>query len=1139
MNHIIFHFLFILTPIFSAPTPFFCDNFQNSEHNIRHHEIKKADNGNILAASDSSLSTPTGGYLSIQTTVWGDRYIYKKGSPDCPLQSNGGCGIYYTYACSCSDKGGCDTCTGFNSCPCPEFYASIFNLVYINEIISTNSANNQFQITFEAEGQGKLDVFALFPVSSCPSNFLVRTLEKGKYANTPNSIDQISLSSTKKIVSILYTHTNYGCSLISKNQIMLAFNGKAKIRNLVVSNPGEINDLVLMGTIGKTMKYNSLYASDSKIIDSVTFEGSNSFDSSSLSHSYLGITKIIGSSQGMCTLKTFGSINKIVGVGSSNVLICGIANSYLTGGSSSTTFKIERIYGNCYIENFDISKGDSLDLTIFDSFHNYTQISNSVQSCGENCFQITFGENIVIIKNIDKSEAPNMKMIFKEYPCFNLCPDCRFPSDCSFCTNCVPGLCDLQKCHQCSPPFYLYRSLCIDKCDSGVYVDKTNRKCYDCSITNCLACDQDYKCFSCEEPTFLYKGKCLETCPERTYSFLPLNSQKLCIDCSSDCEVCDSNGCLICDPGFLRYIKDEIYKCVPESCFYDEQGECVQAPEEIPEIYKPDIIKEIKNGDFIPDALNYLITDYDEKNNFICQASLEEIGINKCMCYEMKKNLGFLAISAMLKYILKRKGDAFVLCSKYSSIYDKNCFFNTQSFDLYFKNQVTFEKEIFVLQKSNFNGVSYDVEKFRSIFNMIRGPDEYFVIITILNGTKQTELLLIQWELQLEGKTINSFGTKEIFVVADTKKGCNDIQKRRYSLKYTYGKNDDYFIKSFILFKRIDQNTANVALNNSDICKNYIGNYERCRLKSDKSFFEIYERHMSRATSWTPAFRNLSLNQKCALVDLFFEVGEINLINFKEFKEYIDNQNFTQTFESQSDIYQNSWINNSRIQMALQIISGKKQLKNEEKIEKCDYTLFHVQDERSCDVKKINGLIKQLLEIFSDPNNYFKKIPLSDYSNLVFNDISQIFVLERNTSIKFEEVLLNNPNFTFKVKSGIKTYPEVFLLSKWQIICKNISKIEDNAKIYSRLSGEYIEIENSDEVKNILINNGFEDQGDNIFSLVSKNSENHETLRGENIKCLQKLWNSFHKEEIINEDGIFSNEMEKKLEIISKDGFKL
>ena len=580
-----FPFFFLLT---ASDSIIFYDNFQNSQESFSYHYTSQSQEMTIIQDTDS-YSSRTSTPFSGSTKSFGERYVKSLGNSGCPLLSDGRCGIYYRncYDCSCGCSG-CSTCcdSGYYYCDCPQNFAYHYEFFYLDLDITTQSISQQFQITFEAKGSGTLDLLAIFPINSCPSSFVTMIHpQRGKYALAPSPIQEITLSSDYKIFTIIYSHADYGCSLKVLNTIMIGFNqGPFTIKNLVVSNPEKpVSEDFLLAKNG--FFYIALYVAENRIVDTVSYINYNSIDLASIPDRFdSSIKTLIGPRDGNSILFSFNEVVNIKANGPNNNLTCGITNSHLWGGSSNTVFIIKNIPGQiCYIENFNIAEEDIINVDNFDHYHNFSQIERFFDSsCGEDCLNLTMENSQIIFHGLTMEQSSTMSIHFSPSPCFDVCPDCRIISDCAGCQNCVPGLCDLEGCHQCNDPFFVSLSKCAENCPSGSFIDFQNMKCFQCNIDFCIECSKDFQCKICLKDTFLYKFICLQTCPEKTYFSLDSLGRNICVDCKENCNVCSYDGCLNCADGFYKFLDlegDGLYKCIPSNCQqYNKDLKCADIP---------------------------------------------------------------------------------------------------------------------------------------------------------------------------------------------------------------------------------------------------------------------------------------------------------------------------------------------------------------------------------------------------------------------------------------------------------------------------------------------------------------------------------------------------------------------------------
>lgn len=175
----------------------------------------------------------------------------------------------------------------------------------------------------------------------------------------------------------------------------------------------------------------------------------------------------------------------------------------------------------------------------------------------------------------------------------SLCPQtCSSCHEKDYCTSCISG-------------YYLYRDQCekcgegcnscekspdfCTSCLSGYLLDSANNKCIKCP-EGCVDCDTDKKCTSCTNGYYLNQDNCVKcdasckTCKDGTnactecsigYTF---NQFKHCIKCPANCTICDSTGCLDCDPEFYPLIDGTCAPCseVFFECTGPTENDCYQ-----------------------------------------------------------------------------------------------------------------------------------------------------------------------------------------------------------------------------------------------------------------------------------------------------------------------------------------------------------------------------------------------------------------------------------------------------------------------------------------------------------------------------------------------------------------------------------
>ena len=103
--------------------------------------------------------------------------------------------------------------------------------------------------------------------------------------------------------------------------------------------------------------------------------------------------------------------------------------------------------------------------------------------------------------------------------------------------------------------------------------------------------------------------------------------------------------------------------------------------------------------------------------------------------------------------IMKKNNFTF-LCNAQNSIFDEECLYSTDSLETVFNNNLVYEESLSVL--IDFNQMKYDYQEFLYLFNTIRGRQDYFIIIKILNRTLSRDLLLINWDLTFSSSDNNT-----------------------------------------------------------------------------------------------------------------------------------------------------------------------------------------------------------------------------------------------------------------------------------------------------------------------------------------------------------------------------------------------
>lgn len=381
-----------------------------------------------------------------------------------------------------------------------------------------------------------------------------------------------------------------------------------------------------------------------------------------------------------------------------------------------------------------------------------------------------------------------------------------------------------------------------------------------------------------------------------------------------------------------------------------------------------------------------------------------------------------------------------------------------------------------------------------------------------------------------ENNNLLSFKNNEIFSLVDPNLYCNESSQAIIKLNFTYGQYDNYFIKSFTIFKKQNNENSFPILQNS-LCREYIKFNERCRISN---FENLFKRQVYRVNSWVSSFKKLQLNQQCALIDLFYEVGEFYIINLTDFKNYIEKMVFSYVFKSENDYYKKDWNNNFRIQQDLKILAGNVNLLNG-RVTDCEYTVLNIENQRFCDLKEIDGLVQQLkTSLHLSNTSFFQKVNTTNFDNLIVKGNSNELIFENETFVAFTNILMTHNTSKFTVIHDLITLPEIYLIHKWQFICEDIIQINDLNEILMRLAGNRIIIENAIEIKDLMIAEGFEFNGENIFTFKKEKTD---FLIAKNIMNFQNLWNCNNESNQIEIDGLISNNLWNEIRSLKHMGF--
>jgi hypothetical protein len=80
----------------------------------------------------------------------------------------------------------------------------------------------------------------------------------------------------------------------------------------------------------------------------------------------------------------------------------------------------------------------------------------------------------------------------------------------------------------------------LPECSSGSYL--YDRECLACGV-GCDSCQSPLKCDKCLGGYVTYNQQCVKDCP-------PGTAAPTCKPCPSECQTCNSYGCLLCKPGY-------------------------------------------------------------------------------------------------------------------------------------------------------------------------------------------------------------------------------------------------------------------------------------------------------------------------------------------------------------------------------------------------------------------------------------------------------------------------------------------------------------------------------------------------------------------------------------------------------------
>ncbi len=524
--------------------------------------------------------------------------------------------------------------------------------------------------------------------------------------------------------------------------------------------------------------------------------------------------------------------------------------------------------------------------------------------------------------------------------------------------------------------------------------------------------------------------------------------------------------------------------------------------------------------------MSYLLGDFNETKDFVCQTKIETIFTPSCSCYDekSKNDLGFLALSISFLKLMKSEIPIERICNANSSIFSEDCYYDSDNIEKTFNKTLIFEESKTMLL--NFRERIYNFKNFRSSFYKINGDNEYFVVIKIIQGGKIFDLLLINWELQFSelNNSLLSFKDQEVFIVSDPYNGCTDATKKKYNLLFTYGKNDSFVIKSFDFYKKqIVNNQIYKEMLSYNECKNYIKVYDSCKT-SLGSFDDYYAKQLLRASCYSYSWVKLTKPQKCALIDIFCEFGDQLIVKNQDFRRYIEDLTFDQPF---------IWKNSSRYTNDMNILSSNKIPLILSKDYPCVETLLDIKIQRNCTFSSLNFISQQIIEQIISNTSTISELNVTNFKNLIVSNGEKVF-LETNTLNAFIEILTNNNQTSFELTRGLITLPEQYLLDQWESICPNIINISNINDTNNFMGGTVLEIDNAQEdVMKAMKDGGFVRDRDYYFF----NELNASNIQVENIKAFQRLWNCNNDQNPMEENGIFSFEVEERLVKIEVKGF--
>ncbi|KAL4436291.1 hypothetical protein ABPG74_015882 [Tetrahymena malaccensis] len=288
-------------------------------------------------------------------------------------------------------------------------------------------------------------------------------------------------------------------------------------------------------------------------------------------------------------------------------------NCYHNPQSQSYSYRLDISTGKCKCTQ--CMEGFYLSVSVINNVPTYNcincdpnKIDNTQKSnYSKRCIQDQSNPNSVII--IECDDTKNQILDLSTQQCVdNTDSNCRrmFAGDCSDCyeryypeldldtnnikcyqqqvPNCLKFVSKGTQCKQCLDGYFLQDGLC-QSCTSGCSTDSC-MICTKCqSATQCLQCNSGYRlkngsCVSCINPNCSQcdqvENVCTKCKPGYGLNTQSKDDQDQCLQCQSDCLVCDVEfrKCTQCSEGF--YIQNFVCKKQPDNCVLQENGFCIQ-----------------------------------------------------------------------------------------------------------------------------------------------------------------------------------------------------------------------------------------------------------------------------------------------------------------------------------------------------------------------------------------------------------------------------------------------------------------------------------------------------------------------------------------------------------------------------------